>query len=304
MSRRLFYSDHHGIPLPVGHRFPTAKYRLLRELLASDGCFDFEPAPLADPGVIRLAHDAEYVRNFLEGTLAPAAMRRIGFPWSEALVRRTLASVGGTLSATGDALETGWGGNLAGGTHHAFRSEGSGFCVFNDIAVAIEWLRWLRRIERAAILDLDVHQGDGTAQIFEANLAVMTVSLHARRNFPFRKQQSRVDVELEDGTRDEDYLRALDMALPRLFAFEPQIVFYQSGVDGLASDSLGRLALTHAGLRERDRRVMSAAGSQVVPLVITLGGGYSNPIELTVNAHANTFRTAVEVLGIGRQIAH
>jgi acetoin utilization deacetylase AcuC-like enzyme len=272
-----------------------AKYRMLRDLLATDGCFRFESAPFADPETIELAHDAAYLRDFLNGTLPEAAIRRIGFPWSEALVKRTLASVGGTLSATCDAFDSGWGGNLAGGTHHAFRAEGSGFCVFNDIAVAIQWLRAKGRIRRAAVIDLDVHQGDGTAQIFEADADVFTLSLHAKSNFPFRKQRSKVDIELEDATRDQEYLSALDGVLPRVFAFEADIVFYQSGVDPLASDTLGRLALTHSGLKERDRRVMAAARAHSVPIVITLGGGYSQPIELTAEAHANTFRTASEI---------
>jgi len=304
VAARLFYCDRHEIPLPPGHRFPLSKYRMIRELLEADGGFDFVAAPFADPAWIRLVHDADYVRELLEGTIAPARMRRIGFPWSEGLVRRTLASVGGTVSAADDALENGWGGNLAGGTHHAFRGEGSGFCVFNDIAVAIEKLRSEGRIQRAAILDLDVHQGDGTAQIFESDPDVFTVSIHSRRNFPFRKQRSRVDIELDDRTGDEVYLRTLDVVLPELVAFEPEILFYQSGVDGLASDSLGRLALTHAGLQERDRRVMSAASVHGVPFVITLGGGYSKPIELTAAAHVNTFRTALEIFGSGDSIAH
>jgi acetoin utilization deacetylase AcuC-like enzyme len=295
VEHRLFYCDHFAIPLPAGHKFPMAKYRMLRDLLASDGCFRFEAAPFADPQIIELAHDAGYVHDFLNGALTEAAIRRIGFPWSQALVQRTLASVGGTLSATCDAFDSGWGGNLAGGTHHAFRAEGSGFCVFNDIAVAIQWLRAKGRIQRAAVIDLDVHQGDGTAQIFESDADILTLSLHAKSNFPFRKQHSKIDVEFEDGTRDPEYLNALDSVLPRVFAFQPQIVFYQSGVDPLASDTLGRLALTHAGLRERDRRVMAAAQSHGVPIVITLGGGYSRPIELTAEAHANTFRTASEI---------
>jgi acetoin utilization deacetylase AcuC-like enzyme len=272
-----------------------AKYRMLRDLLTADGCFRFEAAPLAEPGIIELAHDAAYVRDFLNGALSDAAVRRIGFPWSEALVKRTLASVGGTLGATCDAFDSGWGGNLAGGTHHAFRAEGSGFCVFNDIAVAIHWLRAKGRIERAAVIDLDVHQGDGTAQIFEADANVFTLSLHAKSNFPFRKQRSRVDIELEDRTSDQEYLSALDGVLPRVLAFEPDIVFYQSGVDALASDALGRLALTPVGLKERDRSVMEAVRAHCVPIVITLGGGYSRPIELTAEAHANTFRTAREI---------
>jgi acetoin utilization deacetylase AcuC-like enzyme len=292
---RLFYCDHYTIPLPAGHKFPMAKYRMLRDLLAADGCFRFEEAPMAEPAVIELAHDPAYVRDFLKGALADAAIRRIGFPWSEALVKRTLASMGGTLSATCDAFDSGWGGNLAGGTHHAFRAEGSGFCVFNDIAVAIQWLRSKGRIQSAAVIDLDVHQGDGTAQIFEAEANVLTLSLHAKSNFPFRKQRSKIDIEFEDGTRDAEYLSALDGVLSRVFDFKPDLVFYQSGVDPLASDTLGRLALTQAGLQERDRRVLAAARTHDVPIVVTLGGGYSRPIELTAEAHANTFRTAAEI---------
>lgn len=295
MARRLFYCDHYAIPLPPGHKFPMTKYKLVRDLLASDGFYQFECAPLADPGIVSLAHDPAYVADFLQGTLPPQAVRRIGFPWSDGLVKRTLASVGGTLRATCDALDSGWGGNLAGGTHHAFREEGSGFCVFNDIAVSIEWLRFEGRIRRAAIVDLDVHQGDGTAQIFRDDPDVLNVSVHCKSNFPFRKQQSKIDVDLADGIGDEEYLRTLDQLLPRIFAFEPEILYYQSGVDGLASDSLGKLALTHSGLKERDRRVMAAAQAHRVPLVVTMGGGYSIPIELTAEAHANVYRTAREI---------
>src|SRR6202035_5396488 len=295
VPRRLFYCDHYAIPLPAGHKFPMAKYGVLRDLLAKEGCFRFESAPCADPAVIELAHDAAYVRGFLNGELPEATMRRIGFPWSGALVKRTLASVGGTLGATCDAFDSGWGGNLAGGTHHAFRAEGSGFCVFNDIAVAIQWLRAKGRIQRAAVIDLDVHQGDGTAQFFETDPNVLTLSMHAKSNFPLRKQQSKIDIEFADGTCDQDYLSALAGVLPRVFEFEPDIVIYQSGVDPLAADTLGRLALTHAGLKERDRRVMAAARGSGTPIVITLGGGYARPIELTAEAHANTFLTASEI---------
>ena len=272
-----------------------AKYRILRDRLAEDGWFRFESAHLAPPEIIQLAHDSGYVRDFLQGTLSESAIRRIGFPWSEGLVKRSLASVGGTLSATCDAFDSGWGGNLAGGTHHAFRAEGSGFCVFNDIAIAIQWLRSQSRIQRAAVIDLDVHQGDGTAQIFENNPEVLTLSMHAKSNFPFRKQQSTIDVELEDGTGDREYLGALEGVLGRVFDFHPDIVFYQSGVDALGTDTLGRLAMTSAGLKERDRRVLAAAREHGIPIVITLGGGYSRPIELTAEAHANTYRTAWEI---------
>jgi acetoin utilization deacetylase AcuC-like enzyme len=292
---RLFYCDHYTIPLPAGHKFPAAKYRLLRELLAADGFFRMEPASAADPQTIMLAHDPEYVRRFLEGALSPPVMRRIGFPWSEELVRRTLASVGGTLAAAEDAIRCGFGGNLAGGTHHAFHGEGAGFCVFNDIAVAILALRRAGRAGRAAVIDLDVHQGDGTAAIFADDSAVFTLSVHGRNNFPFRKQQSRVDIDLPDGAGDAEYLNSVTGALAGVFAFEPEVILYQAGVDGLAGDRLGRLALTHNGLMARDRLVMEACSARRIPLVATLGGGYAEPISLTVEAHANTFRTAAQV---------
>ncbi|MCC6860652.1 MAG: histone deacetylase [Bryobacterales bacterium] len=294
MRRRLYYCDQHSFPLPPGHRFPAAKYRLLREALSASGVFDLCEAPPAHPALIELAHDPAYVRAFMEGRLEAAVMRRIGFPWSPGLVARTLASVGGTLAAAADAFLFGFGGNLAGGTHHAFYSEGSGFCIFNDLAVAVHVLRCQGRAGRAAIVDLDVHQGDGTAAIFENDPAVLTTSMHGRNNFPFRKRSSRIDVALPDGTGDEEYLAALDELLSRVKEFAPEVVFYQSGVDGLATDRLGRLALTPAGLRERDRRVFQICRAGSIPLVITLGGGYSEPIALTVEAHAGTFLTAAE----------
>jgi acetoin utilization deacetylase AcuC-like enzyme len=269
------------------------KYRLLRERLIEDGFWQLEPAAPATVETIALAHDPEYVAQFVNGTLSSSAMRRIGFPWSEGLVKRTLASAGGTLAATRDAIETGFGGTLAGGTHHAFRAEGSGFCVFNDIAIAIHSLR----PKRTAVIDLDVHQGDGTAHFFEHDPDVLTISLHGANNFPFRKQRSKIDVELPDKTGDEEYLRTLDSVLPRVLEFAPDIVFYLSGVDALASDVLGRLALTTEGLKARDSRVIGACFTNKLPLVITLGGGYSKPIELTAEAHANTFRVAAETYG-------
>jgi acetoin utilization deacetylase AcuC-like enzyme len=297
MARTLYYCDHHEFPLPSGHKFPVRKYRLLREHLESYGLYHFEPAPLADQSVVELAHDPSYVRAFLHGTLAPSVLRRIGFPWSKGLVKRTLASVGGTLAASRKALRTGFGGNLAGGTHHAFRHEGSGFCVFNDIAVALMALRAEAQVKRAAVIDLDVHQGDGTALMFEEDPNVLTLSMHGRNNFPFRKQRSKIDVELEDGTGDDEYLTHLEDLLPGVLDFAPEVIFYQSGVDALASDVLGRLSLTADGIRHRDRLVMETARRYSAPFVVTLGGGYSNPIELTVEAHAGTFRIAAEVFG-------
>ena len=295
MPKTLFYTDGYKIPLPEGHRFPIQKYRMLRDLLEADGRFAFEPAPLASREMIALVHDPEYVEAFVNGTLSPQAVRRIGFPWSEGLVKRTLASTGGTLAATREALRNGWGGNLAGGTHHAFRGEGSGFCVFNDIAIAIQWLRSTGKIRRAAVIDLDVHQGDGTAQIFADESDVLTLSVHCEVNFPFRKQQSKIDIALREGIGDEEYLRALDEVLPRVFEFHPEIVFFQAGVDVLATDTLGKLKLTPEGVKARDERVIRAVKAARSPLVITIGGGYSWPIERTVEAHATTFRAALEV---------
>ncbi len=291
IAPRLFYTDHYELPLPAGHRFPIEKYRLVREMLTADGFFILEPAPMAEIATVELVHDSAYVRAFVEGTLSEAAIRRIGFPWSEGLVKRTLASVGSTLAATREALDCGWGGTLAGGTHHAFRAEGSGFCVFNDIAVAIAWLRAQRIVQSAAVVDLDVHQGDGTAEIFRDDPDVLTLSVHCKNNFPLRKQKSRIDVELDAGVDDGIYLQHLEEVLRQVLAFQPEIIFYQSGVDGLAEDKLGKLSLTHAGLLERDRQVMRLAAQSRVPLVITLGGGYAEPIRLTAEAHANTFRT-------------
>lgn len=291
----LFYSDQYVFPLPEGHRFPLGKYRLVRELLAQDGSFDLRPAPLSNAEIIELVHDAKYVRRFIRGELPPATMRRIGFPWSPELVERTLASVGGTLAATQAALEKGLGGTLAGGTHHAFRDEGAGYCVFNDIAVAIGSLRSNRTCSRFAVIDLDVHQGDGTAQIFQDDPAVLTFSMHGDKNFPFRKQRSKLDIELADGATDTDYLYQLQKVLPQVLAFQPEILFYQAGVDPLDTDRLGRLNVSMDGLSRRDLLVFSAAVAAAIPIVVTLGGGYSDPIERTAEAHAQTFRTALRV---------
>ncbi|MBL8292100.1 MAG: histone deacetylase [Bryobacterales bacterium] len=288
----LYYCDHHEIPLPPEHKFPMRKYRLARERLLSTGLFAFAEAPLAPREAIKRVHSPAYVQAFLEGTLSAAEIRRIGFPWSPALVTRTLASAGGTLAATRQALDTGIGGTLAGGTHHAFHDYGSGFCVFNDIAIAVTDCGL-----RAAIVDLDVHQGDGTAALLRTHPNVLTLSMHGRNNFPFRKQESDIDIELDDGVTDSVYLARLDQALPRVWDFKPQIVFYQSGVDALAQDRLGRLSLTLDGLARRDEMVLGPCRSLSIPVVITLGGGYAQPIELTAEAHADTFLTARRVFG-------
>lgn len=297
---RLFYTDHYQFPLPDGHKFPLRKYRLLRELLGQYDGFDLAPAPLADVEAIVAVHDQEYVRGFLDGTLDTAVMRRIGLPWSPELVQRTLASVGATLAACEVAAKERWSGTLAGGTHHAFRSEGAGYCVFNDLAVAVEHLRRTGAAHRVAIVDLDVHQGDGTAQMFENDPDTLTLSMHGRKNFPFRKQRSKIDVELEDGTADSEYLAALEWVLPQVAESRPEFILYQAGVDPLDSDRLGRLKVSMQGLGERDRQVFTLARELRVPIVITLGGGYSDPIERTAEAHAQTFRMALQELGSGQ----
>lgn len=296
-SPLLYYTDHHVLPLPDGHKFPIRKYQMVRELLQTGNSFRFTPAPFCDPETLALAHDPQYVRDFLAGTLTASAMRRIGLPWSESLVRRALASVGGTIAASGEALRAGWGGTLGGGTHHAYRTEGSGFCVFNDIAVAIRKLQTDGRIRRAAVIDLDVHQGDGTATIFEGDRDILTISLHCGSNFPFRKKKSCIDVSLPDHTGDDEYLLRLADVLPEAFSFAPDLIFYQAGVDPLREDRLGRLAMTARGLRERDHMVFAAAREHHIPVVVTSGGGYAQPLGLSAQAHAETYRQALRVFG-------
>jgi acetoin utilization deacetylase AcuC-like enzyme len=292
---RIFSTDQYRIELPEGHKFPVQKYGMLRNLLEKESLYKLEQAPPASPETVALAHDPAYVSQFAAGMLPPAAMRRIGLPWSDVLVKRAFASVGGTIQAALQAVNTGWGATLGGGTHHAFRSEGAGFCVFNDIAVAIQFLRAQGLIRRAAVIDLDVHQGDGTAEIFLHDPEVFTLSIHCDSNFPFRKKQSRLDVPLPDRLEDAAYLRHLDEVLPAVFAFRPDMIFYQSGVDPLASDVLGRLSLTHQGLIARDKKVMLAVRGFGAPFVLTSGGGYSRPIELSAQAHANTYRAARQI---------
>jgi acetoin utilization deacetylase AcuC-like enzyme len=295
MALRLYYCDDHPIPLPPGHKFPMAKYALLRASIEAEGFGDLRAAPFATREEIERAHAPEYVRAFVEGTVEAAVVRRIGFPWSAELVRRTLASVGGTLAAARDALEFGVAGNLAGGTHHAFRDTGAGFCVFNDLAIAIQSLRHEGRIRRAAVIDLDVHQGDGTAAIFEGDRDVLTLSIHGENNFPFRKQRSSIDIGLADGAGDKEYLKILSESLDAVKRFSPDLVLYQSGVDALTEDRLGRLGMTLFGLKERDRTVLSFARCTGIPVGITLGGGYADPIELTALGHLNTFRICNQI---------
>ncbi|MGE5049445.1 MAG: histone deacetylase [Deltaproteobacteria bacterium] len=298
---RAFFSDTYELPLPPGHRFPTPKYKLLRERLVEGGVLaaeELEESDLVDRASLLLAHTPEYVDAVFSGTLSEADQRRLGFPWSEGLLARSRASVQGTIGAARAALRDGVAGNLAGGTHHAYADRGAGFCVFNDIAVAARTLQREGAVGRAVVVDLDVHQGDGTASIFEGDESVFTFSMHGAKNFPFRKQRSSLDVDLPDGCGDAEYLDALERHLPvALDRARADILFFQAGVDPLEHDTLGRLKLSLSGLRERDRRVALAARERGIPLVLTLGGGYARPISLSVEAHAGTWREARAAFG-------
>ncbi|MEZ4295673.1 MAG: histone deacetylase [Polyangiaceae bacterium] len=294
---RLFFSDQDRLALPEGHRFPSAKYPRIWQHLAAEHPSLVEHAPRAEWPDIALAHDARYVGALREGTLPVPVVRKLGFPWSESLVNRSRRSVGGTLAALRWALIHGAAGHLAGGTHHAFPDRGEGFCVFNDLAVAIHVARRDFAVDRVAVIDLDVHQGDGTAAMFRHDPAVFTLSLHGARNYPFRKEPGSLDVALPDHTPDSAYLEALDAALPAVIAHRPQLLLYQAGVDPLAGDRLGRLALTHAGLMARDARVYALAEKLRIPIVVTLGGGYHRNIDATVEAHVNVYRGLVSALG-------
>ena len=286
----------YAIPLPTGHRFPIAKYALLRERVLAEGIVPRErllDPPRATRDELVRAHAPEYVDAFDAGTLDAAAMRRIGFPWSPALVERAHRAVGGTIAASRAALEHGVAMNLAGGTHHAFADHGEGFCVFNDVAVALRTLAHEGRIARAAVVDLDVHQGNGTHALFARDAAVFTFSMHGARNYPFTRVPGDLDVELADGTGDDEYLAELAAALPRvLAAARPDLVVYLAGADPLASDTLGRLSLTPEGLARRDAMVLEACTEVGIPVAITIAGGYARDIEHTVAVHLQTVRIA------------
>jgi len=292
-------SHHPGFvpPLPPTHPFPGAKYRLIRELLLARGVIEEadidrpEEAPLE---ALQRVHTAAYLEKLASGDLTAAEQRRLGFPWSPELWVRSRRATAGTLLAARRALETGLGANLAGGTHHAFADHGEGFCVLNDVAVAIRTLQREGRATRALVVDLDVHQGNGTAAIFEGDASVFTFSIHGAGNYPAIKMRSSCDVGLPDGTGDSDYLAALERHLPPIIErFRADIVFYLAGVDVAAGDRYGRFALTDDGLRERDRRVLAAAHGAGMPLVITLAGGYAETPERTAALHAIVIEEAV-----------
>ena len=301
---KLYYADHFVLPLPEGHRFPMEKYARLRSRLQASGMFaetDFRvPDPASDEAILR-AHDAGYLERVAGGTLDAAEVRRIGFPWSPAMVERSRRSAGATLAACRSALASDGGTacavNLAGGTHHAHRDFGSGFCVFNDTAIAALAMRAEGRAGRIAIVDCDVHQGDGTATILADEPEVFTCSLHGAKNFPFRKQISDLDIELPDETDDAAYLKALDDALQSVFErVRPELVIYLAGADPYAGDRLGRLALSIDGLRLRDERVLATCRDAGVPVAIAMAGVYAEPIDDTVTSHFNTVTSAARLL--------
>ena len=304
---KLYYADHFVLPLPECHRFPMEKYARLRSRLLACGAFaeaDFcVPDAASDDAILR-AHDPAYLQRVARGTLDVAEVRRIGFPWSLAMVERSRRSAGATLAACRSALARDGGTacavNLAGGTHHAHRDFGSGFCVFNDAAIAALAMRAEGRVRRVAIVDCDVHQGDGTAAILADEPEVFTCSLHGAKNFPFRKQTSDLDIELPDETGDATYLAALDEALQSVFErAQPELVIYLAGADPYAGDRLGRLALSIDGLRLRDERVLAACRDASVPVAIAMAGGYAEPIDDTVTIHVNTVTTAARLLRDG-----
>jgi acetoin utilization deacetylase AcuC-like enzyme len=295
---KVFYSDHYEIPLPEGHRFPAEKYRLLRQQLLVKQLVapaDLRKAPRVGRETLLRAHTPAYVDAVLHGTLDPKIVRKIGLPWSEGLKNRSLASVGGTLAAALAALDDGVAGNLAGGTHHGHADVGSGYCVFNDSAVTLLELLARRRIRRAAIVDLDVHQGDGNAALLGGRPDIYILDVYGKHNFPFTKVPATRNVPLPDGTGDDRYLEELKGPLEEVFRFGPDLVLYLAGVDPLAEDKLGRLSLSLAGLAARDECVLAACYRHGVPVALVLGGGYAHPIESTVTANVNTYRVVQRV---------
>ena len=291
-----YYSDHFVLPLPEGHRFPMAKYSRLRERIVAEGIVaadDLRQAPATSWDDLRLVHTDRYLDDIAGGTLPREAQRRIGFPWSEAMVERARRSVGATIAAAATALEDGVSANLAGGTHHAFADRGEGYCVFNDVAVAARVLRREHRARRVAVVDLDVHQGNGTAAIFRDDRSVFTLSIHGAQNFPFRKETSDLDVALPDGTGDAEYLSALETALDdTLNRHQPDFVFYLAGADPYEGDRLGRMKLTIEGLEQRDRIVFERCRHLGLPMAVSMSGGYAPDIDAIVTIHANTIQTA------------
>ncbi|MEM7774756.1 MAG: histone deacetylase [Pseudomonadota bacterium] len=298
MAITFYYPNTPPLPLPPGHRFPAGKYALLKAALLKDEVIAqdmLRPSTPASTAELARAHDPAYVAAVANGTVSDTVQRRIGLPWSQVLADRSRATVGGSLIAARSALKEGISGQLAGGTHHAHYAEGSGYCTFNDLAVTALSVLDEGLCRRIAILDTDVHQGDGNAALLAQNPAVFVCSLHGAKNFPFRKVPSDLDFDLPDGTEDRDYLRILADALAAIDAFRPELLLFLSGADCLADDKLGRLSLSLSGMTDRDLMVFEFAARRALPLSIAIGGGYADPIALSVAAYANTLRAAKSV---------
>jgi acetoin utilization deacetylase AcuC-like enzyme len=296
----VVYHPNYVTPLPDQHRFPMPKFKLLYELLLKDGIITpkstYQPE-IASPDILRLVHTPDYVQNFCNGTLDPKIQRRIGLPWSEGLIKRTCTAVGGTLLTVKLALEYGICCNTAGGTHHAFPDYGSGFCIFNDLAIASRYLLASGLVRKILIVDLDVHQGDGNAFIFANDDQVFTFSMHCEANFPYRKQKSDLDVPLPIGLDDDGYLQILASYLPDLLTqVKPDIVLYDAGVDTHVSDRLGKLCLTDTGIYRREMQVISTCLAYRYPVAAVIGGGYSSNLQELVYRHSLLHRAAFECL--------
>jgi acetoin utilization deacetylase AcuC-like enzyme len=302
---KVFYTDHFVLPLPPEHRFPMQKYALLRQRVAESGLIAPEnmhvPRAASNTEILR-AHNFDYLHRVQNGLLTPQEIRRIGFPWSPAMVERSRRSSGATIEACRAALGEGFAANLAGGTHHAFSDSGQGFCVFNDAAIAARAMQAEGRVRRVVIIDCDVHQGNGTAAILADDPTIFTFSIHGAKNFPFHKEQSDLDVELEDGTEDAAYLAALEQGLAlALKRAQADIAIYLAGADPFSGDRLGRLALTKAGLAARDRLVFDTCQAAGLPVAIAMAGGYAPQVEDIVDIHFQTIHEAAERQKEGRR---
>jgi acetoin utilization deacetylase AcuC-like enzyme len=293
---KAFYTDHFVLPLPPGHRFPMEKYSRLHELVSTLPEVELLEAPIATDTQILYAHDPAYLIKVLQGNLSPGEQREIGFPWSEKMVERSRRSSGATIAAAKAALKDGIAANLAGGTHHAYRDRGSGFCVFNDSVVAARALqKEINPQLQIAVIDLDVHQGNGTASILKNDSSIFTLSIHGQNNFPFTKEQSNLDIDLPDGCDDETYLNALEDSLGELNArFSVNFIIYLAGADPHEDDRLGRLKLSKNGIKKRDELVFQYAMRHQIPLALSMAGGYGKNIESTVDIHFQTIKSALE----------
>jgi acetoin utilization deacetylase AcuC-like enzyme len=297
---KVFYSDHFVLPLPEGHRFPMVKYSMLHERVAAAGICEPEemrvPRPVSDEEILR-AHDSGYLRQVVKGTLSSKEMRRIGFPWSERMVERSRRASGGTLGACLAALEDGLAANLAGGTHHAFADQGEGYCVFNDSAIAARAVQAKGLAERVIVLDTDVHQGNGTAAILRGDPSVFTFSIHGARNFPFRKDESDLDIPLPDGADDGEFLEALEGGLEKaLEASRAELAIYLAGADPYEDDRLGRLSVSKEGLAARDRLVLETCRERGIAVAVTMAGGYARKVEDTVDIHFRSIERAASLV--------